>query len=331
MAESLIINDTNYAGEAAAFMITRAVVDIDTVNKGCIMVKDGIKKEYTIPRIEVANIMQHRAATPISQGTVTVDGNILFPKDYMSYIEFNPRDFEAHWFAYQLSPTLLERTLPLTAENFMIFQFMKRVNEFNELQLWRGRTAFDPANGGLDPTIKGQLAGDAVYQYFNGLIYKLLSDSGTIQIGSAATLTTSNILTVMNSIYYAVPQALVARYGDTGLKFLMNIDTQRIYEDALTTQSFKNNDTTEKGINRYKGYNVVSLAGMPDNTIVCCIAQPDTDSSLWLGLNSKDDEQSIKMREVSNNSELWFVKMLLKADVQFGFSDQVVLYTTIIA
>ena len=74
MPEALVITDTTYAGEAAAQFITKPVVGMDTVQKGCIHVQDGIKKKYTIPRIDVSGFIQKRAATPISQGTITVDG-----------------------------------------------------------------------------------------------------------------------------------------------------------------------------------------------------------------------------------------------------------------
>ena len=47
----------------------------------------------------------------------------------MLYTEFNPRDFEAHWLAEQLSPTLLARELPVTAENYMMQIGLNRMFE----------------------------------------------------------------------------------------------------------------------------------------------------------------------------------------------------------
>ena len=329
MAEGLVITDTAYAGDAASIMITRAVVNMDTVEKGCIYIEDGIKKQRTIPRIEISGFMQPRAATPISQGTIKVDGQVLVPQDYMAYIEFDPRDFEQHWFAYQLGPMLLDRTLPQTAESFMIYQLSKRVNEFNENSIWRARTSFNPLNGGVNPTTKNQAATDSQYMYFNGLIYKLLNDAGTIQIGSPVTLTEGNILAAMDSVFQALPIALVDKKGPDGVKFLMSITTKRLYDSALTSLTFKDNNTTDSTKDGYKGYDVVSLAGLTDNTIIGALALPDIDSAFWLGLNSKEDEKSVQLQKVQNNSELYYVKMLFKADVNFAFSDQVVMYTTV--
>lgn len=340
MPEALVITDQSYAGEAASFFITRPVIEMDTTQKGCIHVQDGIKKEYTIPRIDVTNFIQRRAATPVSGGAnITVDGKVLIPRDLMLYIEFNPRDYEQHWFAVQLDPKIIDRELPPTAEEFTMLQTMKRLNEFFEKHTWRGRIAYDPLGSNVDPTTKGAPASDAAYFYFDGLLIKLLSDAATVQVSSPATLVSGtagggqeNIGDAFNRCYKSVPQAILFKYGMKGLKFHVSYATQQIYEEYLTTTTtFKNNDTTEKGVNRYKGYGVVPLAGMPDNTIVVCISEPGIDSSLWLGCNSVDDEKGLKLAPLQNNSELWFIKGLFKVDTQVGFPDFVVLYTTLTA
>lgn len=338
MPEALVITDTTYAGEAAAYMMTRPVVGMDTVQKGAAHVQDGIKKQYTIPRVDVANFIQKRQATPQSKGTVTVDGKVLNPQDLMLYFEFNPRDYEQHWFAVQLEPKLLDRTLPPTAEEFTVLQTMKRLNEWFENATWKSRKQFDVDGDNVDPTTKGQAAGDSQYCYFDGLIKKLLDSNETIQVSSPATLVAGtagggeeNILDAFNRCYNQVPQAILFKYGAKGLKFHISYATQQIYEQALTTQTYKNNDTTEKGINRYKGYDVVPLAGMPDNTIVLCVSSPDLDSNLWIGVNSNADETGLQLARLQANSELFFIKGLFKMDTQIGFPDFVVLYTKITA
>jgi hypothetical protein len=333
MPEALVINDTTYSGTVSSYMITRAVIGADTVQKGCAFVKDGIAKKHTITRLEVADFMQKRKATPVSKGTVTIDGKVLEPRDSMLYYEFNPRDFEAHWYAEQLEPQLLARQLPQTVEAFMMMQTMLRLNEFFENHIWKGRIQYDVEGDAVDPTTKGAPAGDAVYFYFDGLIKKLLDDAATILVSSPATLVAGtagggeeNIGAAFNRAYKLVPKAILFRYGVKGLKFMISYATQQVYEEFLTTQDFKNNDTTERGINKYKGYDVVPLAGMPDDTIAVCIACPDISSNLWIGINSKTDNQ-LQLARLQANSEMYFVKGLFKMDTNHGFPDQVVLYT----
>lgn len=330
MPEALSIQDTSWSGPAASYMITKAVVGMDTIEKGCIYVEDGIRKQKTIPRIEVSGFMQKRKATPTSQGSVVVDGRVLNPQDLMLYYEFNPRDYESHFFAEQLQPRLLGRELPVTAENFMMMQTMKRLNEFFENAVWKSRTEYDADGTATDPTTKGGVAADADYFYFDGLIKKALDAADTIQVGSPVALTSSNIIAKMQAAYALVPKALLFKYGKGGLKYMLSYADQQKYEEALTSTTFKNNDTTEKGINKYKGYEVETLAGLPENTFFLCISKPDIDSNMWLGINSTEDN-TLQLQRLQNNSELFYVKGLFKMDTQIGFTDQLVIYTTMIA
>lgn len=347
MPEALDIQDTSWSGPAASYMITRAVVGADTIQKGAIYVEDGIRKKKTIPRVEVSDFMQKRAATPVNKGKVAVDGAVLTPQDLMLYYEFNPRDYEAHFYAEQLAPKLLGRELPVTAENFMMMQTMKRLNEFFENAIWKSRIDYDPTGNAILPSAKGDAAsgtplydsdGSPALYYFDGLIKKALDNTGTIAVSTPATLVAGtagggeeNIGAAFLRCLNLVPQALLFRYGIGGLKFLVNYKTKLVYEDWLTTTAtFKNNNFTEQGQNLYKGYSVQPLAGMPDNTIVVCIAKPDVDSNLWLGINSTEDNQ-LQLQRLQNNSELFFVKGLFKMDTQIGFADQLVVYTKLTA
>jgi hypothetical protein len=45
-------------------------------------------------------------------------------------------------------------------------------------------------------------------------------------------------------------------------------------------------------------------------------------------MNSTEDN-NLQLMRLQNNSELFFLKGLMKFDVQYGFSDQVFLYTTL--
>lgn len=330
MAEALVINDTSWSGNGASYMITRAVVGADTIEKGAIYVEDGIRKKKTIPKIEVSGFMQRRAATPTSSGLIQVDGAVLNPQDLMLYTEFNPRDFESHFYAEQLQPKLLGRELPLNAENFVMMQMMKRLNEFFENAIWRSRTAYDVQGSAVDPTSKGEVAGASSYFYFDGLIKKALDNTGTIQVASPVALTASNIRDKFTLALNGVPPALLFRYGKGGLKFMISYLDKMKYEEALRTDTYKNIDSTETAQERFRGYDLVACAGIPENTFFVCIAKPDVDSNLWVGINSTEDNQ-LQMARVQANSEMFFIKGLFKMDTQIGFADQLVIYTTLTA
>ena len=333
--EALDIQDTSWSGPAASYMITRAVVGADTIEKGCIYVEDGIRKTKTIPRIEVSNFIQKRAATPTSKGSVTVDGRKLTPLDIMLYYEFNPRDYEQHFYAEQLQPKLLGRELPVTAENFMMMQTMKRLNEFFENAIHRSRIEYDPDGDNVDPTTKGEVAGASNYIYFDGLIKKLLDAASdptypTLTVGTPVALTASNIRDKMTAAINLLPQAFIGKYGKGGVKFVMSYVDFLKYGEALRTDTYKNIRSDERAYNQYRGYDIETVAGLPENTFYLAIQKPDVDSNTWLGINSTEDNQ-LQLQRLQNNSELFFVKGLFKMDTQIGFPDQFVLYTTLTA
>ena len=340
MAEALNIQDTSWSGPAASYMITRAVVGADTIEKGCIYVEDGIRKKKTIPRIEVSGFMQKRQATPTTKGSVTIDGRVLDPQDLMLYYEFNPRDYEQHFYAEQLQPKLLGRELPVTAENFMMMQTMKRLNEFFENAIHRGRKDYDVDGANIDPTTKGEVAGAADYFYFDGLIKKLLDAASdptypTLLVSTPVALTVANIRDKFTAALDLIAvtanaKALLGKYGKGGLKFVISyVDFQK-YGEALRTDLYKNIRSDEKAYNQFRGYEIETVAGLPENTFYLAIQKPDIDSNAWLGINSTEDNQLQLMRK-QPNSELFFVKGLFKIDTQIGFPDQFVLYTTLTA
>lgn len=328
---ALVINDTQYAGTFASYFWLPATFDMDTVQKGVVFVQDGIKKKHTIGRVDFANPLQPRQATPTTSGTFTVDGRSLQPEDLMVYTEFNPRDYEAHWLAEQLSPTLLARELPVTAENYMMQIGLQRAFEQVELGLWMGSTTYTATPGS---TGNGQIC------FFDGFLQKMVNDSAVNQVSSPLPLTAAasgggytNIADAFNALLSLVATTVKALLARTKryerMKFIVSINTEQIYETFLTTTlTFKGVNTTERGINKFKGYDVVALAGMPDNTIVFCEALPDTSSNLYVGMNSAEDN-NLQLMRLQANSEMFFLKGLMKFDTQYGFSDQVFLFTTL--
>lgn len=326
---SLLINDTQYAGTFASYFWLPATFGMDTIQKGAVYVKDGIKKKHTIGRIDLANPLQPRQATPVSNsqnGKFTIDGRSLEPLDHMFYTEFNPRDFEEHWLAEQLSPTLLARELPVTAENYMMQIALNRTFEVIETEIWMGSTTYNATPGDEG---KGQL------MFMDGFLKKMVNDSDVVTINSPVALTASNILDKMDALINSVAtnkKALISKASRFArMKFFVSINTEQIYQAALTTGvTFKGLNTMDQGVKPWKGYEVVALAGFPDDTIIFCEGLPDTSSNLYVGMNSTEDN-NLQLMRLQNNSELFFLKGLMKYDVQYGFSDQVFLYTTLTA
>jgi len=209
---------------------------------------------------------------------------------------------------------------------------LERAFEQVELGLWMGSTTYTAVPG---TTGNGQIC------FFDGFLKKMVNDSAVLKVSSPLPLSAApsdqstiyNIADAFNALISLAAtnkKALLARVRRyERMKFLVSITTEQIYQTFITTvQTFKGVNTTERGINKFKGYDIVPLAGLPDNTIVFCEALADTTSNLYVGMNSAEDNNLQLMRKQAN-SELFFLKGLMKYDVQYGFSEQVFLFTTL--
>lgn len=305
--DGFVINDTTYAGEAASQFIVKALTGADTINSGSVFVKDGIKKKFTIPRWDAnyEDFIQDRAATPQSKGVMNVDGQALDPNDYMIYTEFNPRDYEDHWFATQLNPTLIDRDLPYSVESVVVQEILKRHAVFFNKLIWNGNTA-----------------NTDIYKYLNGYIAKAKAAGDTNVVSSPTTLTTSNIQGEFLRGYNMIPAAL--RY-DADMKYFCSYATYDLYVQSQINQTYKGVDITQEGVGTFKGRKVVRIADFPDNAFFIAKGKPTMESNLWIGLNSIADEGLI-LQKLQANSELFFIKMLMKADVQIGWNSETVYY-----
>lgn len=307
MADGFVITDTTYAGEAASQFIVKALTGADTINGGNVYVKDGIKKKFTIPRFDVdyEDIIQDRAATPTSKGEFDVDGQVLDPADYMIYTEFNPRDYEDHWFATQLNETLIDRALPYTVESVLVQEVLKRHAKYFNKQIWNGDTTLT-----------------SIYKYFDGFLKKAKNAADTVVVSSPTTLTVSNIQGEFLRGYQLIEDAL--RY-DPDMKFYCSYATWDLYDQSQVNQTYKGIDTTKAGVPMFKGRKVEKIADFPDNTFFIAKGKPTMESNLWVGLNSIADE-GLQLARLQANSEKYFIKMLMKADVQIGWNNETVYY-----
>ena len=329
---SLVISDTTYAGTFASYFWLPATFGMDTLQKGAVYVQDGIKKQHTIGRIDFATPLQTRVATPSDPGgAFTIKGRVLAPNDMMFYSRFNPRDFEQHWLAEELSPTLLARELPVTAENYMMQIGLNRAFEQMELGIWQGSTTYTATPGS---------AGNGQICFFDGFLKKMVNDSAVLQVASPLPLvatasvaaTSTNVLEALDGLIDLCTvnkKALMSRVTRfQRLKFFVSVATEQLYQKASINLSFKGQQIQSGETQPYRGFKVVALAGMADNTIVFAEGLDDVSSNLYVGMNSMEDN-NLQLGRYRPDSEEFFLKGLMKYDVQYGFSEEVFLYTTL--
>jgi len=302
---AITINDTSYAGKYASPIINKHVTEFASVNKGVLYVAET-RKALTIPTFSLTGLIQDRAATPVSAGTGTVDKRVATPADQMVYWEFNPRDFESHFESEYLSEMLLKREISPEFLAAVQDALTSYVNSRMDFQVWRSRTS-----------------NTNDLKYYNGFVKKMLDDSDVIDVSSAA-LSASNIEAKLNLVKDAIPDAI---YENPDGKYIMNIEAGKFWADAQRLAGYKGVGMTERGELMFDGRPIVTVPGLHEDTIIYTPCSNSIASNLWYVINSTEDSL-VQYDFLQANSELMFFKMLYKADVQYRYGSEIVLYTT---
>lgn len=299
---------TIYAGEVLEQLLVRATTGNQMVAGGHIHVQPGVQKKFIIPRLRASNMLQKRKEQPTeedSSGDFTIDERTLEPKDFMAFTTFNPRAFEAFWRPFQPTGNLVFRELPADVQNQMLAEMAKVVDFQLGGEFING--AFSPAEG----------------DFFDGILTRIVADENVVIVAEPVGLTQANIISKMKLVRASVPKALRSH---PNLKFFMSVRDAENYEYELTDKPSKGADYTNMNPERFKGIKIVPLADWPENVIVAAVTSSGIDSNFWAGVDYADDAEAIQIDKLTNAGEKYFFKMLMKADTNVVFPEDIVLY-----
>jgi hypothetical protein len=304
---TLIVNNTNYNGEVVEQLLVRATTTNVLVDEGHVHVHPGIKYKLSLPRVKLGKVLQRRKAMPDSsdsKGNYEYSEKTLEPQDVMAYTEFNPAHFEHIWRPFQPKGAMVFQELPEQVQNTLLSELAKVVDmELGELYLM---------------CKKGAGARD----FFDGLVTRMRADSNVIK-PSAHAITEANILTVMRTVKSSIPKAL---RKSKKMKIFMSVEDFDILDYVITEKPFKGADYTNINSERYKGISIVVLPDLPKDVIFAAEGTSGIDSNLWIGVNLSEDSEAIKIGKVAENGELYFFKMLMKADTNYVYGEDIVLW-----
>lgn len=297
------VTNTNYAGEVLEMLLTRAATSNELVEKGLIHMEPGVEKAYFLPRMKTGKMLQKRKEMPTSQdskGDFTYDERALTPVDFMAYTEFNPRSFENIWRKWQPKGNLVFSELPAEGQNALLREMSKQVNF---------ELGFHFING---------VQGDDDDHLFNGIVTRMLSDKDVIYVVSGET----SMLKKLKAVKDSIPTTM---RSNPGLRVLMSVTDFDQYDEELTQQPNKGANYTDMNVERYKGIRIVPLSSWPEGLIVATVCGMDYDTNLWAAVNLVDDMDVILIDKVTNAGEKYFFKMLMKADTNIAWGEEVVL------
>ena len=297
------VDNTNYNGEVLERVLTVAATGNELVEKGLIHVIPGVEKKTGIPRLKTGKMLQKRKEDPQvtdSKGDFHYSEQTLEPHDFMAFTVFNPRAFEQIWRKWQPTGNLVFAELPPEAQNALLDALSKQV------QFELG-----------DHYVNGEYAdGPDDTKLMNGILTQAAKakDYILVDVSKADTMTKK-----LKAVRAAIPKAM---RSNPDLRIIMSVDDFDKYDDELTEREAKNASETEVNRKRYKGITIETVAAWPDGVIVATLCSPDADGNLFAAVNLQNDESVIQIDKVSNASELYFFKLLMKADTNIAFGEE---------
>lgn len=301
------IQNTAYDGEVLERLLTKAATGNELVQKGLIKVVPNIRKKYSIPRLKTGTMLQKRKEMPESsnsKGDFNYSEKALVPKDFMAYTEFNPRSFEEIWRPYQPKGRMVFDQLPPNVQNQLLDAMSRQVNF---------ELGYHFVNG-----IYKDDEGDSDH-LFDGILTQIYADKEVIHVKATSDDT---MIERLQKVRKATPVVL---RNNPNFVYLMSVDDADRYDDELTQRDAKGANWTDTNAVRFKGTNIYPLAAIPDGVIVGTVATPDEDSNTWAAVNLVDDFDVIQIDKVTNAGEKYFFKMLMMADTNTAFGEEVVL------
>lgn len=302
---AIVVKNTNYTGEVLETILTTASTGNELVSKGLIMVIPGVEKAISVPRIRAGKMLQKHKEDPQkadAKGDFEYSEKVLDPKDFMAFAVFNPRSLENIWRPFQPTGNLVFSQLPPAVQNKLLDVMSKQL----QFELgWH--------------YINGVYAEKGDDNLMNGILTQAAKDQDCIIIGCESKSMIDRLYAVLD----AIPEAMLEH---PNLRILMSKKDFQKYDKELTVREHKNSDETKTNEKLFKGIKIESVASWPSDVLMATLCSPDMDGNFFAAVNLQDDESVIQIDKLSNASELYFFKLLMKADTNIGFGEEIVVF-----
>lgn len=299
-----IVITSAYSGEVLEKILVKATTGNEMVSRGLMRLEPGVSTNFYIPRMRAGKMLQKRKEQPVDadgKGDFKIDERKLTPQEFMAFTTFNPRSFEKIWRKWQPKGDLVFADLPAEAQTAML----------------------DAMAGAVDFELGGHfingIFGDDDAHLFNGILTRILADKEVINVPVGANNTQIKRL---QAVVKAIPKTV---RSNPKLRIIMSTTDADTYDDELTAQTAKGANYTDMNAMRFKGIQIEALAQWPDGVIVATYVGMDEATNIWGAVNTVNDFEAIKIDRLTNAGERYFFKMLMKADTNTAWGEDVVL------
>jgi hypothetical protein len=317
-----VVTSTSYAGEAAAGYIAAALLSANTLDKKYVTIMPNVKYKSVIQKISVASLVNDASCDFITNtGSVTIAEQILTPKELQVNLQLCKQEFVASWEALQLGFSAFDE-IPKSFNDFLVSYVGGKVAEATEQNIWAG-TSTNGSFTGFETLLSASVAAGGATAV---LPARTTGGSSTILSGSAAVVTSTNVVSILDSVVQTIPATV---YGKQDLLIYVGTKVAKAYQTAMSgngasglgANGFNNQMNIGEKPYNFQGIEIVLCPGMSDNKIVA--AQK---SNLFFGTGLLSDYNQVKVIDMSDidGSQNYRIIMRFTSGVQFGVGQDIV-------
>lgn len=293
---------STYAGELALPYIHAALLSGDTLAKGYVTLKEGVKYKAVLKKLSSGNLVQPFTCDFADPTDLTLNEAVLTVEDLKVNLEVCKSEFAKDWEAASTGRGFANDVVPANFQDFLIGYAAAQVAQNIEFTIWQGDTAGTYSSfDGFEKILKGALSGSADQTW-------------------GATMTASTIIADLTALVAALPAALI---GSPSVKIYMNRYTAQLYKQAIAALGYAFEYNAFKEFNmQFDGYDIYVCPGMTNGTVV--IAEP---TNLFVGVDANSDFAEVKVVDMSltDASDLVRMAMKFRVGVQVGFASDCVI------
>jgi len=295
---AITINGT-YAGELALPYIHAALLSGDTLAKGYVTLKEGVKYKAILKKLSSASLVQSWDCAFTDDTPLTLNEAVLTVTDLKVNLEVCKSQFASDWEAAQTGRGFANDVVPANFQDFLIGYAAANVAQNIEFTIWQGNVTVGstyPAFDGLEKKIKAQSTLEATW----------------------TTMEVSNVLANIQSVLALLPSSLI---GDSMVKVYMNRATAQLYRQWIASQGYAFEYNAFKEFNmQVDGYDIYVCPGISDGTVIASRVD-----NLFVGVDANSDFAEVKVVDMSLTDASDLVRMAMKFRVgtQIGFGSDV--------
>tara|TARA_R110000868_G_scaffold388347_1_gene657179 strand:+ start:306 stop:1289 length:984 start_codon:yes stop_codon:yes gene_type:complete len=319
-------------GQAPVGVLARALTGNIFVEQSLAYMNEGNKDSYNAYKHDVKNVLRaysaNAAATVANSSAKNSFNRVLTIVE--SFETFNPADYHNIWKEYQATGEFQWEELPSEVQATLEELFLGSAAEAVQEELTNG-------DGTLVTGLVPQLL-SAGYSSLDGVDatpaqvvantkLAFRASAGLAGDSEGVALSTANIFQKLEILIKKQTKAMRKR---AGRKFMVSHGTADIIREAQRLElNFKGVDTTEEGIMRYAGYDIIENSSFPDDSIMFASMTGDMKTdAIQLGTSMSSDFNNLEVNRLSNFGREYGMLLTFAIDIFVVRPEEVCFYTT---